>query len=78
MKVTGGDSSNKGCFGRKKNYSGNLESLPGIGKPGKCFGKYEIFSGHCMSKDLILHVIKQYIYSDMHPVYALYSMYFDT
>ena len=27
---------------------------------------------------LFLHVIKQYIYSDMHPVYALYSMYFDT
>ena len=46
MKVTGGDSSNKGCFGEKKNYSWNLESLPGIGKPGKCFGKYEIFSGH--------------------------------
>ena len=44
--LTGGDSSNKGCFGRKQIYSGNLEILPGIGKPGKFFGKYEIFSGH--------------------------------
>ena len=56
--------------GEKQIYSGNLEILPGIGKPGKIFGT--------LSKDLILHVIKQYIYSDMHPVYALYSMYFDT
>ena len=32
--------------GEKHIYSGNLEILPGIGKPGKCFGKYEIFSGH--------------------------------
>ena len=37
---TGGDSSNKGCFGRKTNLfreSGNLENFS---------GKYEIFSGH--------------------------------
>ena len=46
LKNTGGDSSNRGCFGRKTNYSGNLEILPGIGKPGKFFGKNEIFSGH--------------------------------
>ena len=32
--------------GEKQIYSGNLEILPGIGKPGKCFRKYEIFSGH--------------------------------
>ena len=32
--------------GEKQIYSGNLEILPGIGKPGKFFGKYEIFSGH--------------------------------
>ena len=32
--------------GEKQIYSGNLEILPGIGKPGKIFGKYEIFSGH--------------------------------
>ena len=31
--------------GEKQIYSGNLEILPGIGKPGKFFGKYEIFSG---------------------------------
>ena len=32
--------------GEKQIYSGNLEILSGIGKPGKIFGKYEIFSGH--------------------------------
>ena len=32
--------------GEKQIYSGNLEILPGIGKPGKFCGKYEIFSGH--------------------------------
>ena len=32
--------------GEKQIYSGNLEILPGIGKPGKFFGKYEIFSGN--------------------------------
>ena len=32
--------------GEKQIYPGNLEILPGIGKPGKFFGKYEIFSGH--------------------------------
>ena len=32
--------------GEKQIYSGNLEILPGIGKPGKFFGKYKIFSGH--------------------------------
>ena len=32
--------------GEKQIYSGNLEILLGIGKPGKFFGKYEIFSGH--------------------------------
>ena len=32
--------------GEKQIYSGNLEILPGIGTPGKFFGKYEIFSGH--------------------------------
>ena len=32
--------------GEKHIYSGNLEILPGIGKPRKFFGKYEIFSGH--------------------------------
>ena len=32
--------------GEKQIYSGNLEILPGIGKHGKFFGKYEIFSGH--------------------------------
>ena len=32
--------------GEKQIYSGNLEILPGIGKTGTFFGKYEIFSGH--------------------------------
>ena len=32
--------------GEKQIYSGNLEILLGIGKPGKLFGKYEIFLGH--------------------------------
>ena len=32
--------------GEKQIYSGNLEILPGIGKPGNFFGKYEIFSEH--------------------------------
>ena len=32
--------------GEKQIYSGNLEILPGIGKPGKFFGKYKIFSEH--------------------------------
>ena len=32
--------------GEKQIHSGNLEILPGIGKPEKIFGKYEIFSGH--------------------------------
>ena len=68
----GADNSNKGCFGRKKIYSGNLEILPGIGKPGKFFGKYEIFSGNLTCYQTI------YMHSDMHPVYVLYFMYFDT
>ena len=36
----------KAVSGEKQIYSGNLEFLPGIGKPGKFFGKNEIFSGH--------------------------------
>ena len=48
--------------GEKQIYFGNLEILPRIGKPGKFFGKYKIFPG-TLSKDLILHVIKQYIYT---------------
>ena len=32
--------------GEKQIYSGNLEILRGIGKPGNFFGKFEIFSGH--------------------------------
>ena len=117
---TGGDSSNKGCFGIKTNlfresgdFAGNRETWE------ICREIWDIFG--TLSKDLILHVIKQYIYSEravftwlskvieelvwfwfyyalwlasvftlvlvlrqssenrsMHPVYALYSMYFDT
>ena len=37
--LKGDDNTNKGCFGRK-NYSGNLEILQGIGKPEKFSGKY--------------------------------------
>ena len=32
--------------GEKQIDSGNLEILPGIGKPGKISGKFEILSGH--------------------------------
>ena len=48
--------------GDEQIYSGNLEILPGIGKPDKFFGK--------LSKDLILHVIKQYICNDMSVFYV--------
>ena len=62
----------RAVLGEKQIYSGNLEILPGIGKPGKFFGKYEIFSGNLTCYQTI------YMHSDMHPVYVLYFMYFDT
>ena len=36
----------KTVSGEKQIYSGNLEILPGIGKPGKFSRKFEILSGH--------------------------------
>ena len=75
--ATGGDSSNKGCFGRKTNLFWESGDFAGNRETWEIFREiWDIFG--TLSKDLILHVIKQYIYSDMHPVYALYSMYFDT
>ena len=75
--ITGGDSSNKGCFGRKTNLFRESGDFAGNRETWEIFREiWDIFG--TLSKDLILHVIKQYIYSDMHPVYALYSMYFDT
>ena len=68
--LTGGDSYNKRCFGRKTNifresgdFAGNRETWEILREIWDIFGT--------LSKDLILHVIKQYMYSDMHPVYAL-------
>ena len=43
---TGVTALKRAVSGEKQIYSGNLAILPGMGKPGKCFGKYEIFSGH--------------------------------
>ena len=75
--ITGGDSSNKGCFGRKTNLFRESGDFAGNRETWEIFLEiWDIFG--TLSKDLILHVIKQYICSDMHPVYALYSMYFDT
>ena len=75
--TTGGDNSNKGCFGRKTNLFRESGDFAGNRETWEIFREiWDIFG--TLSKDLILHVIKQYIYSDMHPVYALYSMYFDT
>ena len=72
-----GDSSNKGCLGRKTNLFRESGDFAGNRETWEIFREiWDIFG--TLSKDLILHVIKQYIYSDMHPVYALYSMYFDT
>ena len=45
-KLRGVTALTRAVSGEKQIYSGNLEILPGIGKPGKFFGKYEIFSGH--------------------------------
>ena len=46
LKQRGVTALTRAVSGEKQIYSGNLEILPGIGKPGKFFGKYEIFSGH--------------------------------
>ena len=43
---TGVTALTRAVSGEKQIFSGNLEILPGIGKPGKFFGKCEIFSGH--------------------------------
>ena len=65
--LTGGDSYNKRCFGRKTNifresgdFAGNRETWEIFREIWGIFGT--------LNKDLILHVIKQYVYSDMHPV----------
>ena len=42
----GGTALTRAVSGEKQIYSGNLEILPGIGKPVKFFGKYGIFLGH--------------------------------
>ena len=76
IRPTGGDSSNKGCFGRKTNLFRESGDFAGNRETWEIFREiWDIFG--TLSKDLILHVIKQYIYSDMHPLYALYFMYFD-
>ena len=55
--------------GEKQIYSGNLEIFPGIGKPGKFFGKYEIFLGHWAKIWYYMLSNTIYMHSDMHPVY---------
>ena len=47
--------------GEKQIYSGNLEIFPGIGKHGKFFGKYEIFSGHWAK--IWYYTLSNYIYA---------------
>ena len=76
--LTGVTALTRAVSGEKQIYSGNLDILPGIGKPGKFFGKNEIFSGHWAKIWYYMLSNNNYIYSDMYPVYALYSMYFDT
>ena len=43
---TGGDSSNKGCFGRKTNLFRESGDFAGNRESWEIFGKYKIFSGH--------------------------------
>ena len=45
-KVTGGDSANKGCFGRKTNLFRESGDFVGNRETWEFFGKFEIFSGH--------------------------------
>ena len=60
IKVMGADSSNKGCFGRKTNLFRESEDFAGNRETWQVFWEiWDIF--RTMSKDLILHVIKQYI-----------------
>ena len=60
MKQTGGDSSNKGCFGRKTNLFRESGDFAGNRETWEIFREiWDIFG--TLSKDLILHVIKQYI-----------------
>ena len=77
---TRGDSSNKGCFGRKTNLFRESGDFAGNRDTWEVFREiWDILGTLTLSKDLILHVIKQYnMHSDMHPLYALvYFMYFD-
>ena len=59
--------------GEKQIYSGNLEILPGIGKPGKFFGKYKIFSGH-WAKIWYLYMLSNNIYAPC--VCAVFSVFY--
>ena len=74
----GGDSSKKGCFRRKTNLFRESGDFARNRETWEVFREiWDIFG--TLSKDLILHVITQYnMHSDMHPLYALYFMYFDT
>ena len=57
---TGGDSSNRGCFGRKTNLFRESGDFAGNRETWEVFReKWDIFG--ILSKDLILHVIIQYI-----------------
>ena len=68
--VYAGDSSNKGCFGRKTNLlreSGNLGKFP---------GNLRYYQDIEQKFDITCYQTI-YVPSDMHPAYALYFMYFD-
>ena len=63
--------------GEKQIYSGNLEILSGIGKPGKFLGNMRYFWDIEQRFDITCYQTI-YMHSDMHPVYALYFVYFGT
>ena len=71
---TGDDSSNKGCFGRKTNLFRESEDFAGNRETWKIFREiWDIFG--TLSKDLILHVIKQYMQWYAPSVYAVFYVF---
>ena len=77
--TTGGDSSNKGCFGRKTDFFRESGDFAGNRET------WEIFSGNMryfrdieQRFDIFTWYQTMYMHRDMHPVYALYFMYFQT
>ena len=52
LRETGGDISNKGCFGRKTNLFRESGDFAGIRETWKFSGKFEILSGHFSTHSL--------------------------